>query len=286
MKKFLVGCGITIVVALLLLVGAGVWMTRWVQDKMPEMERLSEYERVLAERYGAADDWTPPLDGTYELDRVARFVQIRQSLRPAQIQMAARFDALVASDRPQRKGLSGMIGGAREIVTVLGGGMELLVLADSLLIEAQMGKGEFAHYNLLLVHGVQRASIPRAIDELGGDAEESDAREAMREMLEEYEREARRMLRAHATHALRALDTQEVGPESAAWRELLVEARENASGMLPLTDPVPAGFLAAIAPWQSSQELQPPQSVGEVLAQLPFVLSSDEQQSGNVRIRF
>ncbi len=286
MKKLLVGCGIAVVVTLLLLVGAGVFVTRWVQDRMPDMERLGEYESTLVERHGEADAWTPPLDGVYEMERVARFVQIRQALRPAHERMAARFDELVAPDKPQTKGLRGMIGGARAVVTALSGGMELLVLADSLLIASDMGKGEFAHYNLLTVHGVQAVSIDRSVDELRERGDQDDAREAMLEMLEEYESESRALLRAHIDNVLRELGTRESGPESAAWRDLLRDARESTTVALPLTDPVPPGFLAALAPWQSTLELQRPQSLGELLAQLPFVLRSEDQKSGSVGFRF
>lgn len=286
MKKLLVGCGVAVVVILLLLVGAGVFVTRWVQDRMPDMEKLGEYESTLVARHGEADVWTPPLDGVYEMERVARFVQIRQALRPAHQRMAARFDDLVAPGKPEPKGLRGMIGGARAVVTALSGGMELLVLADSLLIASDMGKGEFAHYNLLTVHGVQAVSIDRSVDELRDAVDQDDARVAMREMLEQYESESRALLRAHIDNVLRELGTRESGPETAAWLDLLRDARESSSGKLPLTDPVPPGFLEAIAPWRSTLELQRPHSLGELLAQLPFVLRSEDQQSGNVQFRF
>lgn len=286
MKKFLIGCGIAVVVVLVSLVGAGIFVTRWVQDRLPEMERLGDYERTLVERYGEAADWTPPLDGVYDLERLAIFVQIRQALRPRQERMALRFDELSDPGREPRKGLRGFIGGTREVVTVLGSGVELLVHADSLLIASDMGKGEYTHYNLLLLHGVLHTAIDPYLDALGATGEEGDAREAMRDMLQEYELEARRLLRAHATNALEEIERTVTGPESAPWIDLLRAARDDPRGVLPLTDPVPPGYEAAIAPWRSTLEDHRPESLGDLMAELPLVLRSENRNSGGVEIQF
>lgn len=289
MKKLLIGCGVFVAIVMVVLVGVGFFVVQWVQKALPEAERFERLESVLLERHGEADAWVPPLDGAYDPDRIARFVRIREQMQARTAEIAPRFDELARPDREPRRGWLEMIGGTREFVTVIGSGMGLLVLADSLLIEAEMGKGEFAHYNLIALHGVLGIDVEAYLAELTDSEDRDDARKALREMLVEYERDARRLLRAQIDNALDALEREARGasldPERAAWRDLLGHERERVGGPLPLTDPVPPGFAAVIEPWRPGLEVSRPNSVGALLCELPLLLRS-EQRSGRVTVSF
>lgn len=282
MKKVLIGCGVVTVVVLLLLVGGGVFVTRWLQDQFPDTDVLEQRERRITERFGEPREWVAPLDGVYDPDRVATFVRLRSQLLPHGEEIARGFDAIADTTDEGPSGLRGVLSGTRQVIGLVSGSLDYLSHADSLLLAADMGKGEYAHYQILALHGVLGVDVDAMLQELGRAMDTHESYEPLHDLLEQYRDEAERLMRSHVANTLDRLRESASG-DTLAWREFLRDGRD---APLPLVDPVPPGFRQALEPHLSSLEVTRPSTVGQMLREAPLVLDLETSDGGGANFRF
>lgn len=160
-RKWLVGCGVGCAVAALLAivvtVGGGLLMTR-------PLSRAAATQEELTERYGARDEFQPPLEGLTRL-QIKRFIAVRLELQP----MCARFEEIGDKFRAMEEMDSGTGDpGTGEVLKAVGGVMgaamgmagslgKFTELRNEALLNQEMNLGEYAWiyvlvYNSWLAH--------------------------------------------------------------------------------------------------------------------------------------
>jgi hypothetical protein len=153
MKKFLIGCGVLTGVAALVLAGVAFFAVRWVKNNAPDLERLQHYEAEMVDSYGEPEDFEPPKDGAYDLQRAREYIRVRDSLYDVSSELRQRMQEDAAEGGERKKGVRRLIAGFRSGAAYLRDSFEYLADADSILLEAEMGRGEYVHWTGLLVRG-------------------------------------------------------------------------------------------------------------------------------------
>jgi hypothetical protein len=146
-KKWLigcgVGCGVTILLNIILFVGAGFLFTQ-------PMNKAVGSQKKLAEAYGEPNDYVPGVDSLTP-QRMEAFLAVRQVLMPACEEfegIAGGFAAMdeldSGGDEPSTKeifqGLGKVMGSVKGLVTHMG---EIMELRNEALMEQEMGMGEY-----------------------------------------------------------------------------------------------------------------------------------------------
>lgn len=284
MKKFLVGCAIFAVVAVILSVGASFFVVKWLQSELPDGENLQRYEREMEAQYGQLEEWVPPLQGEYDADRIALYADLRQKILAEGADLAAGFDDLVDAERERGRFLSGLISGTKRTLRLVRGSLELVTTADSLLIEAEMPRGEYAHYTLLLQHGYLGVDVDGLLEPLQALDEQDDARKAVEKLTEEFREKSREIFREQLRLA-RAIET-ETNPDS-EWADQLrqaLAAREE--DPFPLSSPLPASLRAAFDAHRDRLSFTRPRSIGMWLAETPLLVKLEEEHSDGLQVTF
>jgi hypothetical protein len=284
MKKFLVGCSIFAVVAVILSVGASFFVIKWLQSELPDGENLERYEREMQAQYGQLGEWVPPLHGDYDPERIALYVDLREKIVAESTELSAGFDDLVDPERERGRFLSGLISGTKRTMRLVRGSLELVTTADSLLIDAEMPRGEYAHYTLLLQHGYFMVDIDALLEPLQALDEKDDARKAVEKLAEGFRDKSREIFREQLRLA-RAIET-ETSPDSAWADELRQALSAREEDPFPLSAPLPAALLAAFDTHRSRLEATRPRSIGVWLAETPLLVKLEEEHSNGLQVNF
>jgi hypothetical protein len=141
-RKWLIGCGIGCGVALviaLLLAGGGYLLIRDVAHRAEDIEASQD---ELIARYGAIEDYAPPLDGHLPAERIEAFLDVREQSAPARRKMVARLEVL---DQDSTRG-------PLKLLTKIPAGLGLIpdVIAyldarNEALLASEMGLGEYLY---------------------------------------------------------------------------------------------------------------------------------------------
>lgn len=146
-KKWLigcgVGCGVIILLNIIMAVGAGIYFTR-------PMDKAVGSQKKLAEVYGQPNDYVPDV-GSITPQRIEAFLAVRRELMPSCLELegvAAGFEAMEELDKDGEEpsameifqGLGKVMGSVTSLVTELGAVMEL---RNEALMEQEMGMGEY-----------------------------------------------------------------------------------------------------------------------------------------------
>lgn len=146
-KKWLigcgVGCGVTILLNIIMFVGAGVLISR-------PMNEAVNSQKELAELHGSPNDYVPGVDSITP-QRIEAFLAVRQELMPSCSKfkdIAGGFEAMDDLDQggeePSAKeifqGLGKVMGSVKGIIMEMG---EVMELRNEALMEQEMGMGEY-----------------------------------------------------------------------------------------------------------------------------------------------
>lgn len=206
MRKFLIGCGA--VLGVLMLIGiVGTWvLVGQLKKELPDLKHMEEQQEELLERFGAIDEYLPPLDGRIPPERMEIYLAVRQALpkddteflraindvaeQEERIEEAEGFDKVKEMYRIAKQGM----GVARVAV-------EYLAQRDSVLLAEGMGTGEYLHLTVVGPILGLRHEPERCAPDLGErlspqDAESLDqAHRALLKIFEDQLARARRQLR-------------------------------------------------------------------------------------------
>ena len=284
MKKFLVGCAIFAVVAVLLSVGSSFFVIKWLQGELPDGDKLERYEREMQAQYGQLGEWVPPLHGEYDPARIALYVDLRENILTEAGNLGAGFDDLVAPERERGRFLSGLVSGAKRTLHLVRGSIELVATADSMLLEAEMPRGEYAHYTLLLHHGYFAVDVDGLLEPLQELDEKDKSREAVEKLAEEFREQSREIFREQLRLA-RAVET-ETAPDSEWADRLRVALSARDHDPFPLSSPLPAALRAAFDTHRDRLSATRPRSIGMWLAETPLLVKLEEEHSNGLQVTF
>lgn len=283
MKKFAIGCGIAALVLVAISIGATVVGVRWMKGQVADAERYSRNSEAMVAEYGDPPAFVPPADGQYDPDRVALFSEMR-----GRLQLAG--ENLRTESAEMAEGTTkGWWRGLRSVMRMLNAGAGYLATADSLLLEAGMSHGEYAHLQTLWLHGT-RDQWPEEFAGAQPDHDgEKDFLKAFEDMAGSYRDEARLLLQAHARNARDA--AEEAGADCdtcPAWIEYLdgqLEAARTRRSTVPMLDPLPESLALAFDQYRNQLAPTRPDDYGTWLMAILMVMELDDDGEG-VNIQF
>ncbi len=227
MKKFFIGCGVLTGIGILLLVGTSFFAVRWFKSNAPDLDRLDRYETELTDRFGQVADFVPPAQGAYDPERARLYVKVRRRLHEIGAPLRSRIQSDVDKDSPSHRGLRKFVAGLKSGAAYLRDSFEYIAAADSILLEADMGRGEYVHWTGLLVRG--GLSI-RGSDYLDFDVD-ADDRGPLQALGVEFEEDCRRVF-------LRQFDALRSAKDDDPWVQLVLDERarvRHEDGLWPFT---------------------------------------------------
>jgi hypothetical protein len=151
--KWLVGCGISLGVVVLLVLVLVVGGIGYFRGVISDLEESGQSQTVLDAQLGAMSDYTPPLDGAVPPDRLGLFLTVREQLQPWHDTMTGHLsDFPPADEGPATLGPMQQLG----VVTGMGGFFDdlgdYLRQRNETLLEHEMGLGEYFYIHTLVYH--------------------------------------------------------------------------------------------------------------------------------------
>jgi len=182
-KGCALGCGGAIVLFVLVIVGMSFSMRTAFQDAHSDRE-------ILEEQFGGQDVFTPAVDGSVPVDRVAAFLTVRESLAEvhAEIERVDRqmgdFDDLADDGEPElRVALPAVFRLTKEMMGLPWVFGETERVRNRALVEARMGLGEYTYIYIVGYHDQMLAQAEKA-NLFGASAANERVRIDLRSMIE------------------------------------------------------------------------------------------------------
>jgi hypothetical protein len=278
MKKIAIGCGIAALIVAGIGIGAGVFGVRWVKQQMADAQRLERVMEEMESAYGKPEEFQPPDDGKYPADRVELFVQMRGELLSAGEEFHFEVEDMAL------EGKKGWLSGVRAVIGLLNRGAGYLATADSLLLEAGMSHGEYAHFQTLMLHGFLRESPETFLDENPPPREGSDFSKAFSDIVRQYMVDARSMMQDHARNARDGAGKRGPGClECEEWTDYLesqLEVSRSDRTHIAMTDPLTPSLAEAFTDRRYEFEATRPSDYGTWLLSILMVMELDDDGDG------
>jgi hypothetical protein len=152
-KGCAIGCGGLIVLGVLGIVGMSVSMRSAFDD-------AQEDRRVLEERYGGTDSFTPTIDGSVPADRVEAFLRVRDALVEIHTEIEdvdremGSFEEMAEGDEepPLREALPAVFGLTRSMMGLPFLFGEIERTRNRALVDAEMSLSEYAYIYTMAYH--------------------------------------------------------------------------------------------------------------------------------------
>ncbi|RKZ15855.1 hypothetical protein DRQ53_07895 [bacterium] len=286
MKKIAIGCGVTAAVVVAILIGAGVFGARWMKGQFHEAERYERISDGMVVEYGDPNDYTPPFDGNYDPNRVAIFASIRGQLEGVGLNLREETEDLAQTTDP------GWWKGIRMTMRLLNAGAGYLATADSLLMDAGMSRGEYAHLQTAWLHstGDEWPEDYADTQPAPEDEDEQSFDSVFEEMAEEYSDQASVLMQAHARNARdAAIDARDDCVDCPTWIEYLdgqLEATRNQRSHVAMLDPVPNSLALALEQHKYELDITRPRDHGSWLMVMLLVIELDDDGDDGIQFRF
>lgn len=263
-RNWLIGCGIGCGLLVVLAAGLGTAGFFGVKKFIKRAEGLEAASDSLAARYGAAEDWVPPADGSLDPSRVEAFLEARRLMAAEREQASRTFATL--------DGKGGMTGKVAAGVNFVPHILALIEARDRALLQVGMGPGEYRYLYGVVFFGLlgkDPADGPGFVvssrDEGNGEGNdwsfgtrqgggEGDREEIRRRRGHDMREAMNDAFRASLRAQLAALDAASAAGSAGAapgWRAELaaeVAALEAEPRRLPWEQGLPAGLRAALEP--------------------------------------
>jgi len=233
-----IGCGVAIVLIILVSVGGSIVMMNPFRDAV-------EIRETLVDRHGSVNDFTPQPDGEIPADRMEAFLQVRRAVQEHCAEIGATDVGIEAMDRldgQEKPGTMAILGAFREaskavfgMGTVMG---EFFRARNAALLEVDMSLGEYS-YIYALAYGVTIVGPETDEQAATGDAHLSTR--------------VRETLRLQLRNRLAAMDEQPEEWEGTEERRLLVgeiAILEDHPERLPWCDVRPPSLQASLAAYE------------------------------------
>ncbi len=287
MRKFLIGCGVTLGVLLLLgIVGIGVLVNQ-IKKALPDLEHLESQREELAARFGSVDEFVPPLDGRVEPERMEIYLAVRQTLPRDDTSFLRAIDD-VASQEQRVKDASGL-DKVQEIFRIAQGGigvarvaMEYLARRDSVLLVEGMGPGEYVHFTalgpILGLHHHPEPCAPELVENLS--SEDARSMEAAHESILVIFRDQL----INARRELRGMELRSEAQDAyLAELELAFEQRRIGDHETIFADGLPLVTLESLSPYWDRLKSSLPEC--RETWSLELLVATDEDDRG-IQIQF
>ncbi len=277
-SKWLIGCGIGCGVIILLiaaLIGGSYFLMR---DTMKGFKESSQSDKLLDEKYGATDSFTPWPDGAVPPTRMEVFLSVREATQPSREQIVKAFSAL-----PMEKGQIEKLksqSAMEKISSVFKIGKSAFGLGSTLgtfmqvrndaMLSSEMGMGEYTYIYAIAYYGGMKHSPwdgpegpggaagpggPRGDGEHGDPASGPPADRRVRHRTTD--------LRVHGdlakmlSNQLASLPAGAIAGASADWRQVLtkeIAAMENDPTRMPWKEGLPPQIAASIEAYRPRLE--------------------------------
>lgn len=239
LKGCAIGCGVAILLFIMLSVGGSLVMMKSYRDAI-------EIRETLAERHGDMNDFTPRPDGVIPADRLEAFLRVRRAVQEHCAEIGATEAGIEAMDRldgqEQPAGieiLDAFGETAKSVFGMVPAMGRFFRARNAALLEVDMSLGEYT-YVYVLAYG------PTI---LGAEAGGEDATE------EAYlSARVRETLRRQLRNRLAAMDERGEEWGGTEERRLLVEeitVLEDHTGRLPWCHARPPALQASLAPYET-----------------------------------
>jgi hypothetical protein len=255
MRKVLLGCGVVAALLVAVLIVGGMMISSWFRAKFPAAERIEKTQAEMRERFGDADQFTPPLDGSLPPERLEIFVALRESLSSRRDSAAvglARFVRETKRTRPEERG---RIEKVLEVVQMARGGAEMTAgmlgyfsERQQMLLDRGMGDGEYAYWLALTALawlGWDPLASPGVEQVLQGSDMRGDAAELRGDLLRTFRRQLGNLQRD-----LKAKPSRTPAEEEMLQRVAAELAADLPAGSAPFQANFPSEWAAALAPYR------------------------------------
>jgi len=274
-KKWLIGCGLGcgLFVALGLGLGAAGWYgVRHVAKRAESIEAAGD---SLAVRFGPAEAYAPPIDGSLAADRLEAFLEARRLMESARERTSRTLAVL---DGSKSSGVPARIVAGVSFVPQL---LTFVAERDRALLTAGMGTGEYLYIYTVAFFGLLDRDpgdgpgfkLTRDSGSQGSDganwsfgtgqgdepAGESERESARRERAAMVREELNRVQRVNLRRQLAALDAEGAATDRdrAAWRAALaaeLTALDNERRRFAWEEGLPEATRAALEPFRDRFE--------------------------------
>jgi hypothetical protein len=233
-----IGCGVVVILALLISVGSSIVM-------MKPFREAVEIRETLVERHGDVNEFAPWPDGGIPPERLDAFLLVRRAVQANCAEIGATDAGIEAMDRlddQEKPGIMEILGAFREASkSVFGMGTtvgEFFHVRNSALLEAEMSLGEYT-YIYALAYGPTIAGPTKDDEGATRDAHLS--------------RRVRETLRQQLRNRLTAMDDRPDEWNGTEERRLLmneIAILEGSPGRLPWQDTRPPALQASLASYE------------------------------------
>lgn len=266
-RGWLKGCGIGCGVVLLVLIVIGTASVFYLKETFRGIQEATEsYEELIA-REGGIEEYLPPAGGAVPDSRLVLFLSVRESLRPAQDDLAALFADFPPGDAVRDEEGSfvdamRIVGAVAGMITPIG---EYCARRNEALMQAGMGLGEYFYIYTIAYHSwlghspedgpvVTKGCCPGSAEgrrERLFDGE--DATFGPEKVRRRHRRYALTLLR----NQLGSLADAGASPDAAAWRRRLeteISRFETNPRHVPWEEGLPEPIEASLAPYRDRLE--------------------------------
>jgi hypothetical protein len=250
MRGWLKGCGIgcgSLVLIVAILLAMGIWSLR--QDS----RRAVETRERVEEAHATQTDFTPPLDGLIEADRLERFLGVRRVLMPsceAFTEFQGGFGRMerrgeIEAEDLETKGLWTDLGAvAKGLFRFATNANQYAVTRNEALLAHEMGLGEYTWIYVIAYYSwLQNEPAKLMPDDRGPRILQERVRGDLIGMMQ------RHVAELETTLARPPSDAGGLEQHLGAWRSELM-ALEKSDVRLPFQDGVPPGLETSMEPFR------------------------------------
>jgi hypothetical protein len=273
-SKWLIGCGIGCGVIILLIaamIGGSYFLMR---DTMKGFKESSQSDKLLDEKYGASDGFTPWPDGAVPPARMDVFLSVREATQPSREQIVKAFSGL-PTDKAQIEKLKSQ-SAMEKISSVFKIGKSAFGLGSTLgtffqvrndaMLSAEMGMGEYTYIYAIAYYGGMKHSAWDGPEGPGGPNGDDGAEHGDQGSAPPANRRVRHHtseLRAHddlmkmLSNQLASLPAGAIAGAPADWRQVLareIAALEDDSTRMPWKEGLPPQIAASLEAYRPRLE--------------------------------
>ena len=275
-KNWLLGCGLSCLAVVVLVVALGIGFGVWMRGKMRGFEQAIDQQEQLEQRFGRDDAFVPWRDGAVPAERMESFLAVREATAPPRAKIAEFFALLPESrERQQELDDSSVVEKLRFAMRIGSAGFglaentaEFLRSRNTALEREGLGMGEYTYIYVTSYYAALGHSP--ADEQERGPAEERESGWQTQE--------ARTTFLAQLRGLRESLG--DAGDDD-AWAAALsaeIEALDSDSRRAPWQDGLPEAIRASIEPYRERLDAT------YTPATNPFELAHGEKRGMQIRI--
>lgn len=264
-----IGCGVLIIIGLVLLVG-GYFL---VKDTVQGIQDAEITLQKLEDRYGRVEEYVPPIDGTIPAGRLEVFFTVRDSLSAyaAELEgsiedLALKADQMDGNDKESFGSVMNIVGKGFSLIPQIA---RYFIMRNRFLLDREMGLGEYSYIYITAYYSWLRKPLDDGPDfpltgdsrnggrfEWQGDRDGGDfSDDARDDRVRNMRRQIRRFMMRIFENALQ--DSETGDRPTANWKTALnreLTELENDRLRLPWQDGLPGSLERSLRPYRDRFE--------------------------------